>query len=161
MQRIPFPNPPNSCLSCPDSGLVPGAIAPHSMPADPRAQESTWPETTRFSFLTSIKAIIWEKRAALFCTNRIGLSYILGGAGGRGGRQLNETPRGRKKLHRVAHLSVSKYSIIFLSHTASCFCYGAVLHQHRCERERWCSWRASVGPDICLAFWEVMFWCCL
>lgn len=108
---------------------------PHSMPADPRAQEPAWPETTPFPLLTSIKAIIWEKRATLFCTNRFGLSHILVR---RGGRRRNEAPRGRKKRHHVAHLSVSKYSIIFLSHTASCFCYGAVLHQQRCERERWC-----------------------
>lgn len=31
--------------------------------------------------------------------------------GGGGLRQLNEAPRGRKKRRRVAHLSVSKYSI--------------------------------------------------
>lgn len=53
-------HPPTSCLHCPDSGPVPGATAPNSVPADPRGREPAWPQPSPSPLLTSIKAIIWH-----------------------------------------------------------------------------------------------------
>lgn len=67
---------------------------PQTVPADPRAQEDpTWPEKTPFPLLTSIEAIIWEKRASLFCTNRFGLSHILVGGQTDSSMKLREAER--------------------------------------------------------------------
>lgn len=61
MQRIPFPYPPNSCLSRPDSGLAPGAMAPTVCQLIPGRRSRPDPKQPCFHFYPALKPLFGKR----------------------------------------------------------------------------------------------------